>query len=435
MDLHDERYATYLPAVNKSYLSTISRNLPRGRRFPAGITPMDLAFWEPNSLWWYPYILHSIGQYSVGERPHALMAKRSRSKSTLIGDSGGYQIGKGTLGGLKYVKRRRMSPDEAVQAWRKEREARNWIRKWLASECEYGMTIDMPLWAKSHVGRDSPFHLCSSDQLISMTVQNLRVLTKHSPPGFKWLNVIQGGESYVDAIDWWRQVKRFRLGGWALAGSVGVAGGLCALLITLLMMRDEDGFTTGQDWLHVLGVSTPLWAVLLSAVQRSLQRVNPDLRVSFDSSSPFLLAGRFEEACISPTFNDRPSSWSIRSRKVPQKPSLADPENKARFAYRNSPLGSRLLLNELNVKEGMWQVKQFDSFSNALLANHNTWTYVDAFKTANDIVASEDWARVPPLFQECIEFVGAVFEAESSQWFSMIEKHQKLLDSVAPPTL
>lgn len=435
MSLMDDRYATYLPAVNKSYLSTISRNLPRGRRFPEGLAPMDLAFWEPNSLWHYPYILHSIGQYSVGERPHALMSKRVRSKSILIGDSGGYQIGKGTLNGLKHVKRKRMDPGEAVEAWRKERETRNWIRKWLASECDYGMTIDMPLWAKSHVGRDSPFHLCSSTQLINMTVQNLRVLTKFSPPGFKWLNVIQGGESYLDAIDWWRQVKRFRLGGWALAGSAGHAGGLCALLITLLMMRDEEAFTPGQDWLHVLGVSTPLWAVLLSAVQHSLRQTNPSLRVSFDSSSPFLLGGRYEEACISPSFNDRLTSWSIRSRPVPQKPSLSSADSKARFAYRNSPIGARLMLNDLNVKEGMWHAKQFDSFSNALLANHNTWVYLDSFKTANDIVSSENWSRVPPLFQECIEFVESVFKADSSQWFSMIERNQKLLDAVAPPSL
>lgn len=104
------------------------------------------------------------------------MDKSNRPTSTLIGDSGGFQIGKGTLAGLQHIKREPMDASDAVAAWRKERHARNWIKDWLSSQCDYGMTIDMPLWASTAVGKRSPFNYCTSKQLTEMTNQNLRVL-------------------------------------------------------------------------------------------------------------------------------------------------------------------------------------------------------------------------------------------------------------------
>ena len=116
MELHNTSYAIYLPAVNTGYVSTVANPLPQGRRFPTGLTPQDLMFWEPNNNWHYPYMLHSIGQYPVGKAPHHAMNKANRTQSTLVGDSGGYQIGKGTLNGLKYVKSEPMLAADAVEA-------------------------------------------------------------------------------------------------------------------------------------------------------------------------------------------------------------------------------------------------------------------------------------------------------------------------------
>jgi hypothetical protein len=108
MELHGSNYAIYFPAVNTGYITTVASPLPQGRRFPSGSTPKDLMFWEPNNLWHCPYMLHSIGQYPVGKTPHDAMDTANRTQSILIGDSGGYQIGKGTLKGLKYIKSKQL---------------------------------------------------------------------------------------------------------------------------------------------------------------------------------------------------------------------------------------------------------------------------------------------------------------------------------------
>jgi hypothetical protein len=433
MNLHSSSYAIYLPAVNASYLNTVARPLPQGRRFPHGTTPKDLMFWEPNGLWNYPFWLHSIGQYKVGSALPASTNKSIRSNNTLVGDSGGFQIGKGSLGGLRYLKSSPMNPLDAYEAWGKEKVARNWITNWLSDQCDYAMTIDMPLWAKDRKGVNSPFHRCSTEQLIEMTVKNLHFIDAFSPSHVRWLNVIQGGRTVVDAVKWWDSVKWFRKGGWAMAGTAGAIGGLFNMLAVLLMMRDEDAFVEGQDWLHVLGVSTPFWAIALTAIQKALKDINPNLTVSYDSSSPFQMGGRFEHVCLTPAFGRYKLGWSIRTVLAPQRPLFASSQCKDRFPYQQSPIGSRLLLNELNVKEGAFSARQFDSLSVTLLTNHNIWVYLNAFKSANDLVYGSEYMRVPQDFIDCVDLIGDLFmQPNQAAWMKLLEKNRSFLDSVAP---
>lgn len=434
MKLHDHNHAIYLPAVNETYVTSVARPLPSGRRFPSGLTPKDLMFWEPNSLWHYPYMLHSIGQYSVGKTPHAAMNKANRTDSILVGDSGGYQIGSGTLKGLNYVKSKPMNAAEAVRAWQHETVARDWIMNWLSAECDYAMTIDMPLWAQDKKGANSPFHLCSTEQLIAMTDQNLRSIDAVCPAHVKWLNVIQGGSSVTDAIAWWDAVKWFRKGGWAIAGSAGIAGGLYNMLAVLLLMRKENAFAAGQDWLHVLGVSTPFWAAALTAIQEGLREKNPELKVSFDSSSPFQTGGRYEVAALTPAFGTAKSTWTIRTESAPQHPLDADANCTMPFPHQQSPLGRVLMVNELCVQEGMWEQRQFDSLSNALLINHNIWVYLDAFKQANDLVTCRNVSRIPPEYLKCFDLIKRLF-AMKGDWTVELENNKALLDKVAPFSL
>lgn len=431
MKLHGKNYAIYLPAVNTSYATTVANPLPQGRRFPSGLTPKDLMFWEPNNNWHYPYLLHSIGQYSVGTKPHSIFDKTSRSSSTLIGDSGGFQIGRGTLKGMKHVKSRLMNPLHAVDSWCKENETRKWIVDWLGQECDYAMTIDMPLWAVTKNGVDSPFHHCTSEQLIAMTVQNLKYIHSFSKSNSKWLNVVQGGPLFSDTLIWWDNVKWFRKGGWALAGSAGYAGGLYKMLVVLMMMRDEGAFEEGQDWLHVLGVSTPFWAVVLTEIQNGLRRMNPNLKVSFDTSSPFQLGGRYEDVALSPVFDTTTSSWTIKTVKAPQLPSYAKADCKVQFPHQQSPIGKVLMMNELCIHDDMWRPRSFDSLSNALLVNHNVWVYLDAFKQANDLVACRNVSRIPPEYLQCLDFIKQLFST-SGDWKFELDKHQTLLNKVAP---
>lgn len=430
MSLHSTAYATYLPAVSAGYATCVSSTLPQGRRFPNGLNLSDLIFWEPNNLWHYPFILHSVGQYTVGEMPSHALTNRNCQNSTLIGDSGGFQIGKGTLNGLQHVRRKPMKPADAMDAWAHESDTRQWITRWLESKCDYSMTIDMPLWAMEKKGCKSPFHQCSTDDLIKATVENLREIEAQAHPDTKWLNVIQGGQTSTDTLKWWDSVKWFGRGGWAMAGSAGASGGLHDMLAILLLMRDEGAFAEGQDWLHVLGVSTPFWAVALTAIQKGLRTTNPNIVVSFDSSSPFQLGGRYEEACLTPSYTFERKSWSIATVAAPQRPSYASATNLNRFPHMQSPLGKVMLLHHLNVREGMWENRTFDTISNIMLMNHNTWVYLDAFKTANSLLDQRELDHVPFEFLKAVDFIDSVFKA--TDWMEELSINKKLLDLVAP---
>ena len=431
MKLYSDEYAIYLPAVNDTYAKTVSKPLsPPDRPFPDGVTTADLVFWEPNQLWYYPYLLHSVGLHRIGTLPDNAVTQRNRANNTLIGDSGGFQIGKGTMKGLVALKAKPMPAQDAVRAWREEYKARESIVSWLDTYADYGMTIDMPLWATSDRGKDSPFHNCTTAQLIGMTVNNLAFIERYSVGRTKWLNVVQGGQNTAEIPLWWEAVKWFRKGGWAVAGSAGVNGGISNMLNTLLMMRDDYAFQVGQDWLHVLGVSTTKWAILLSAIQQALRKPNPSLRVSYDSSSPFQMAGRYEDVALTPALTSDAKTWGIGTEKAPQSRLHADPNSAIPFEHDQSPLGQRLQLRHLSVRDGIWNRRQFDAVSNVLLMNHNAWVYLDAMKKANDLAAAKDKARVPVMYLECLEFIADVFECDN--WTTRIAKEKKLLDAVAP---
>jgi hypothetical protein len=430
MSLTKDSYAVYLPAVNDGYAATISKPLPEGRPFPANLTLRDLIFWEPNALWHYPYLLHSVGLYSVGNNPDNAVTQRSRTYSILVGDSGGYQIGKGTMKGLVALKPRPMVAAEAEQAWNEEYIARKWIVGWLSTNADYAMTIDMPLWATASAGENSPFHHCTADQLTAMTVNNLKFIEKNGLGRTKWLNVVQGGADTSEIRPWWDAIKWFKHGGWAMAGSAGAKGGLAGILGALLMMRDEGAFDAGQDWVHVLGVSTPTWAVMLSGIQQALRHINPVLRVSFDSSSPFQHGGKFEKVTLTPTYTNDKKSWDISSVAAPQSKLHADPSSTVQFPYGQSPLGQRLQLNHLSVRGDDWDQRNFDSISNMLLTNHNVWVYLDAFQTANDLAMARDADRVPATFISALDCIADLFQR--TDWSKALADNRPLFEEILP---
>jgi hypothetical protein len=430
MSLTKDEYAVYLPAVNDIYASEVAKQLDPARPFPVGLSLKDLIFWEPNELWHYPYLLHSIGLYKVGALPNNAVTQRHHQNNTLLGDSGGFQIGKGRLNGLKALGRKPMPASEAVRAWQQAEDARDWILGWLDTYSDYAMTIDMPLWAASPTGANSPFHHCSVKQLIDMTVENLRFIDRNTMGRTKWLNVVQGSQTEGDIEQWWNAVKWFRRGGWAMAGRAGIRGGLFHMLSTLLMMRDDGAFAPGQDWIHVLGVSTTKWAVLLTAIQKALRRTNPALKISFDSSSPFQTGGRYEDAALTPLFTNKESTWGISNARAPQSGLHVNQSSVLAFPNSNSPLAKLLKLDQLSVRGGVWDQRSFDSISNTLLVNHNVWVYLDAFKQANDYAEAGNVDCVPKAYLDCIALIGDLFSG--SNWKSTIARHRALLDQVAP---
>ena len=427
-----DKFAVYLPAMQYHYASAVKDNKPiKGREFPTSIKFTDLDFLNPNSkLWHYGYALYSAGQFSSARPKACAVTNRDREKTIVLGDSGGFQIGQGTLKGTEHFKKAKTS-SEICQMWRDSGDTRKRILNWLDAHSDYAMTIDMPLWARLPIFKHTPFHKCSVQELIDLSVDNLKYIKANTNGDTKWLNVLQGTEAN-DSKLWWDAVKRYRMGGWALAGGVGWRGGLENVLYYTLLMRDDNAFARGQDWLHVLGVSQPTWAVLLTAIQRAIRKhcKNPNMRVSYDSASPFQAGGARQQVVRYPKFTKDFTTWTMSAHEAPVNPIYAKSGKDFHFPYA-SPLGDLLTLNHLSVRGGEFQRGAYDSVSHHILTNHNVWVYVRSFLEANELAfmhVSEADKAVPQKLLDVCAFIEDIFS--HTNWQAKLKKEKKLIEEV-----
>jgi hypothetical protein len=418
-----DQFAVYLPALQTQFARAVGKKGKKNRQMPTGISMWDLDFLNPNSkLWRYAYALYSVGQFRVGEHKGDAVVNRDKTKTLVLGDSGGYQIGKGTLKGFAVLKGK-MDADKACAIWRDGYEVKEWIVSWLELHCDYAMTIDMPLWARNEDNKKTPFHKCSVEQLTQLTVENLEFINQSRRGRAKWLNVIQGADEKATE-NWWNAVKRYRFGGWALAGGTGWRGGAAMVIKQVLLMRDEAAFEPGLDWLHVLGVSQTTWAVLLSTVQRGIRACgNANFRVSFDSASSNILGGRFQQVALAPNFSNDPSSWSIRAETVPQTYAHVKKSHMP-FPY-SSPLGDAMTLGDVVLGYDEFKGATLDEVSFHMLTNHNIWTYLSAMLRANELAAQpRNLAEpyVPQVLLDVKEIYEDLLASNSGTWFAKWKK-------------
>ena len=421
-------YAIYLPAVNTTYPKIIDDSLPPSRPVPNGFSLDDLAFWSGTSQYWnHKFLLHSIGGYDVGADPRGPLFRRLPTDFLMVGDCGGFQIGKGTLKGLKDLKAG-MSEQDAVAAWGRNYDAKMWIINWLEQYSDYAMTIDMPLWAMTRDGVDSPFHNCSEKRLLTMTLDNLKLIDSERQGRTKWLNVIQG-TTPKNILSWWNAVNWFRDGGWSLAGAAGWRGGIHNVLTTVLTMRDEGAFEAGMDWLHVLGVSQPMWDIFLTAIQIQLRRDNPNIQVSCDSASPFESGGARDQYTLPPALGSKTADWKIGYRTLTAVKSQAD-KHQATPSPLDSPLGRALMMRDLVVDDRAMSGRRIDKFTNAFLMNHNAWVYLDAGRRANDAAFNQSNPPIPQAYAAVLDIIATAFN--TGNWRSVLDANKMLLEDVAP---
>lgn len=423
-----DKYAVYLPAVQNSFAAGVLRQNINSRPMPSGIELSDLVFWnKQNKLWTHQSILYSIGQHSIGSTVDNAVTHGGKTDFFLLGDSGGYQIGTGAIKGFNELTKD-MDANEAVEAWARAYEVKHWIISWLDTHCDYAMTLDMPLWATmpEHIGK--PFNKCSASQLTSMTVANLKFIEKHRQGRTKWLNVVQGLNEQ-STQDWWNSVKWFECSGYALAGAASWRGGLKQFLTTIMMMHDDNAFVSGHDWIHVLGVSTTKWAIILSAIQQQLRtHVNSRVSISYDSASPFISSGQVELAYLPPRFDNHPNAWSFSSIQAPQAQEYVGSDELLNLP---SPLGQILTHGHLNVVTDEWKSRKFDTISNLFLANHNTYVLLKAFEDANKIAFESDREQLPSSWNECLNVIEKLLT--SNNWREELENNKAVLNAFAPP--
>ena len=387
-------FAVFLPAISNFYNTFISKQrVTKGAHIPAERIPKGLDrgveglnFINPDEGYFtYPTALYSAGHAcldmdKVADRD-SMCVDRDRKFSTIVGDSGGYQLGKGVI---KF--------DWKDFEGNKANAVRSNILNWLELTSDWAMTLDVPSWAADDLNSPKT-GLNSFQDCLDGTIYNNNFFQKNRLGQTKFLNVLQG-DDWETAQIWYDQVKDFEFEGWAMGGI-----NMCdmeVMLKRLIIMRDEKKLD-GKDWMHVLGTSQLDWACYLTGVQRQVRKhINPNFTISFDSASAFLSTAN---GLVYTQNMFTPSRWSFIMDKAPDDKKMKG--STIPFPFQ-SAIGDRLTMGDVcwygegdmnkNNKEGK---TAWDSFSYCLMMAHNVYNQIRAVQVANDFNDIESVVHKP----------------------------------------
>jgi hypothetical protein len=433
----------YLPAISSFYSTYVAKQrleefvskdrIPAG--FDQGIEGMN--FLNPDQGYFtYKYALYSAGHAQLdvikAQDQESMIQQRDRGNTMILGDSGGYQIGKGVLkfDWLNF---------EGVEATK----TRQKILEWLEATADWSMMLDVPTWACDHI-HSPKTGLKTFEDCLEKTRYNNKYFLDNRLGATKWLNVLQGGD-WDTAEKWYRGVVEFsdpkgpfagkEAEGWAFGGA-----NMCKMDITLkrLMTLREDDLLTGKNWIHFLGTAQLDWSCYLTLIQRQIRKhINEELTISFDCASPFIATAH---GLVYTNAVHTPKRWSVIMDKAPDNKALAGSDIPFPF---ESEIGRRLtladichyapgMLNKIG-KEGK---TSWDSFSYALLMGHNVYLHLTAVQEANRRFDAGEHpammrysAPTRELFEDIVEAIfaapdrataEAIIETYDSYWMEIV---------------
>jgi len=389
-------YAVYLPAISSFYSTYIAKQrlekfipddrIPAG--FDRGIEGMN--FLNPEEGYFtYKYGLYSAGHAQLdltkSMTQESMIQQRDRNNTMILGDSGGYQIGKGVL---KF--------DWLDFEGKEATKTRQKILEWLEVTADWSMMLDVPTWACDHI-HSPKTGLKTFEDCLDKTRYNNDYFLMNRLGQTKWLNVLQGGD-WETAEKWYDGVKEFsdpagkyagrEAEGWAFGGA-----NMCKMDITLkrLMTLREDSLLKGKNWIHFLGTAQLDWSCYLTLIQRQIRKhINEEITISFDCASPFIATAH---GLVYTNAVHTPKRWSVIMDKAPDNKALADSDIPFPF---ESEFGRRLTLGDichyapgmLN-KIGKEGKTSWDSFAYALMMGHNVYCHIVAVQRAQQLMDIE----------------------------------------------
>ena len=403
-------YATFLPAISGFFTELLGRcnsvegyipevdgrsRVPKG--FEHGMEGMNFLDKE-KGYYYYNKALYSAGHAYLDLDKSAVMEHiiqgRDRTNTTIVGDSGGFQIGKGVI---KFDWENFFEkPSDANYKGDADR-VRAKILAWLEGTADWSMTFDVPSWACKPGFREKT-GLNNFDECLKCTTYNLDWFKDNRIGNTKFLNVLQG-TYWDDAEEWYQTVKPYSQGpdgleGWGMGGNN--IRDMHMVLKRIMIMRD-DGLLHDKDWIHFLGTSKLEWGVMLTSIQRQLrEHVNPNITVSFDCASPYISSANGLVYTRNKVTSEQMSY--IMEKCFDNKAfSHFSPGNISENPFPwESEIGSRLTTGDVNWyapgmlnkihKEGK---TSWDSFTYGILMSHNVYMHIRAVQEANSLATME----------------------------------------------
>src|SRR5210317_2184659 len=450
-------YAIFLPALSGFYATFVGKQRREEyvdyNRIPKHWTNgVESGNWlnRDKSLFQYQWSLYSAGHAELDINKDApkedMVRDRDRENSWMLGDSGGFQIGKGVWEG-----------DWKDPNCPKAKKKREQVLAWMDAYMDYGMILDIPAWvARSPAGAKAT-GIDNYQDAVNATRINNDYFMKNRSGACKFLNVLQG-ENHAHAEDWYQQMKDYcdpkkypntHFNGWSMGGQ-----NMCdvhLVLKRLVALRFDGLLEKGvHDFMHFLGTSKLEWATLLTDIQRAVRKYhNPNFTITFDCASPFLATANGQIYCELET-GDR-TKWVYRM--VPSIDDKALASDTSPFgdafvregkhgSFKDSPITANLqakdichyapgMLNKIG-KEGK---TSWDSFSYAIQMGHNVWSHINAVQEANRqydnsivpaMLVEESFNRV--FFRDVVEAIFATSNREEAE--AIIEEFSRFWMSI-----
>ena len=346
--------AVYVPSVTPSF-AIAAYTQKWTRPLPEDVAAREMNFLDPeNRLFRLSHVMSSAGQ-ALDQKVPCILTERDRKYTLLIGDSGGYQIANSGL---------QISGDEF----------REKTLRWLEANADVAMTLDVPT-APLLTNKDYKYK--SSKECLTATLENLEYFRKHRKEGkVVFLNVLQGNTT-AEADAWYEAVKSYDFEGWALAGKL--RNNFTSLCRRILRMADDNQLQN-KRWIHVLGTNELATGVCLTALQRAINMyINPKLRISYDTSTPFRMLS-WRQVYSLPRFD--------KDKMVLPPVELLDDAEYAGSELRwpwPSPFGNRLKMKDIVVSRGRGKPVSIDTQGYHYVAYHNLGSLCDSVALANRI--------------------------------------------------
>ena len=449
-------YAVFLPAVSGFYATFVGKqrreeyvdNNRIPKNFVNGVESLN--FLNPKAQFNYKWCLYSAGHAELDlakDSPKEdMFRQRDKSTSWTLGDSGGFQIGKGVWEG-----------DWKDPNCPKASKKRELVLKWMDALMDYGMILDIPAWvARSPKGQQAT-GISTYEEACKATEINNEYFMKNRNGSCKFLNVLQG-ENHTDADDWYDRMKKYcdpkqypstHFNGWSMGGQ-----NMCDIhlvLKRLVALRFDGLLEKGlHDFMHFLGTSKLEWATLLTDIQRAVRKYhNPNFTITFDCASPFLATANGQIYCELET-EDR-HKWVYRM--VPSIDNKSFANDGTRFAeafvregkhvsFLDSPITKDLTAKDICIyapgdlnKVGKEGKTSWDSFSYAIMMGHNVWMHINAVQEANRqyekgkipaMLINETFDRV--MFRDIVEAIFATDDRDVAN--AVINEYSKYWDSI-----
>jgi len=444
-------YATFLPALSGFYATYVGKQrfdeyVDKARipsNFANGVESLNYLN-KNEGQFTYKWTLYSAGHADLDTTKvvpkEDMVRNRDRENTWLLGDSGGFQIGKGVWEGewkdptSQFVKDKmadcvaRGTEERVVTTTDKNgkevtktvtvdlvkeyqsrldmaQKKRDAVLRWMDAYADYGMILDIPAWVSRSPAGALATGISEYQDAVEATKYNNEYWMKHRTGACKFLNVLQG-ENHADADDWYEQMKDYcdpkvypdnHFNGWGMGGQ-----NMCdvhLVLKRLVALIYDDLLQTGvHDVMHFLGTSKLEWATLLTDIQRAVRKYhNPNFMITFDCASPFLATAN-GQIYIQTETEDR-SKWVYRMVPSIDDKKYATDTRLFRDAvlqdgifknFTDSPITAELKVNDichyapgmLN-KIGKEGKTSWDSFSYAIQMGHNVWSHINAVQEAN----------------------------------------------------